>query len=190
MFPFLPKSISTGDVKLASGVVRPLVSEVRPLMEQNQDQTKHPVCVSDQGHSVAHEGNLKVRIQTEIQPQKKGPEDRCPPEKVPPQALRCSPLKKKSPAVDPRRNARPVAKAAASHLASSGLRKAQSVHNLHTEGNTQHTRSLHTHTHTHTHTRVNLRSRYICFCLMYPQISPCLWADLPRRWPPRPSRWP
>ncbi|XP_046873401.1 mitogen-activated protein kinase-binding protein 1 [Hypomesus transpacificus] len=133
MFPFLPKSISTGDVKLASGVVRPLVSEVRPLMEQNQDQTKHPVCVSDQGHSVAHEGNLKVRIQTEIQPQKKGPEDRCPPEKVPPQALRCSPLKKKSPAVDPRRNASPVAKAAASHLASSGLRKAQSVHNLHTE---------------------------------------------------------
>uniref|UniRef100_A0A674BC98 Mitogen-activated protein kinase binding protein 1 n=1 Tax=Salmo trutta TaxID=8032 RepID=A0A674BC98_SALTR len=41
-----------------------------------------------------------------------------------------------NPAVDSRRMVSPVAKATASHLTTTGMRKSQSVHNLHTEGET------------------------------------------------------
>ncbi|CDQ66265.1 unnamed protein product [Oncorhynchus mykiss] len=49
--------------------------------------------------------------------------------------LRASPLRKKlfNPAVDSRRMVSPVTKAAASHLTTTGMRKSQSVQNLHTE---------------------------------------------------------
>uniref|UniRef100_A0A8C7LE40 Mitogen-activated protein kinase binding protein 1 n=1 Tax=Oncorhynchus kisutch TaxID=8019 RepID=A0A8C7LE40_ONCKI len=52
--------------------------------------------------------------------------------------LRASPLRKKlfNPAVDSRRMVSPVTKAAASHLTTTGMRKSQSVQNLHTEGET------------------------------------------------------
>lgn len=55
------------------------------------------------------------------------------------QVHRPSPLKKKAQtAVECRRNQGPTARAAASHLNSAGLRKAQSVHSLLTDtGNTQ-----------------------------------------------------
>lgn len=54
------------------------------------------------------------------------------------QVHRPSPLKKAQTAVESRRNQGPTARAAASHLNSAGLRKAQSVHSLLTDtGNTQ-----------------------------------------------------
>ncbi|KAK6304673.1 hypothetical protein J4Q44_G00252590 [Coregonus suidteri] len=130
-FPFLSNSVGEG--KVASGVMRPLVSQVRPLMEHNQgrDQTQNQGQSQAQGHNHGHS-------------QRKGSEDS---QKGPTGRLeavdttdtffnlRASPLRKKlaNPAVDSRRMVSPVAKATASHLISTGMRKSQSVQNLHTE---------------------------------------------------------
>ncbi|XP_070985027.1 mitogen-activated protein kinase-binding protein 1-like isoform X4 [Oncorhynchus clarkii lewisi] len=118
-FPFLSKSIGEG--KVGSGVVKPLVSQVRPLMEHNQDRDQ------SQAHS-------QRKVSEDSQ---KGPTGRL--EVVDTTEkflnLRASPLRKKlfNPAVDSRRMVSSVTKAAASHLTTTGMRKSQSVQNLHTE---------------------------------------------------------
>lgn len=86
------------DSKTTSGVVRPLISEVRPLMEN-----KSP---SKQQESQGSERTTGQRL---IQ-------------------------KKRTPIMDSRRLISPVAKAAASHNSSAGMRKAQSIHNISSEG--------------------------------------------------------
>ncbi|XP_051723253.1 mitogen-activated protein kinase-binding protein 1 isoform X2 [Ctenopharyngodon idella] len=85
------------DSKTTSGVVRPLISEVRPLMEN-----KSP---SKQQESQGSERTTGQRL---IQ-------------------------KKRTPIMDSRRLISPVAKAAASHNSSAGMRKAQSIHNISSE---------------------------------------------------------
>ncbi|XP_067312025.1 mitogen-activated protein kinase-binding protein 1 isoform X5 [Pseudorasbora parva] len=85
---------SSSDSKITSGVVRPLISEVRPLMEN-----KSP------GKQQESQGSEKTTGQRLIQ-------------------------KKRTPVMDSRRLISPVAKAAASHNSSAGMRKAQSIHNI------------------------------------------------------------
>ncbi|XP_034153235.1 mitogen-activated protein kinase-binding protein 1 isoform X2 [Esox lucius] len=111
VFPFPSKS--GGEGKLADSVVRPPVSEVRPLMEHIQGK-------GSVEYSKGAPGKLQVV-------------DSTPAEKA--LNLRSSPMRKKlcNPAVDSRRMVSPVAKAAASHVTSNGIRKSQSVQNLHTE---------------------------------------------------------
>ncbi|KAL0968950.1 hypothetical protein UPYG_G00220380 [Umbra pygmaea] len=109
-FPFPSKG--GVEVKLASGVVRPLVSEVRPLMEQRHNQRQ-----GSEDHEEAGPGRQQV-----VEAEKS-------------LNLRSSPLRKKLcvSTGDSRRMASPVAKAAFSHLSSAGIRKSQSVQNLHTD---------------------------------------------------------
>ncbi|XP_067223200.1 mitogen-activated protein kinase-binding protein 1 isoform X3 [Chanodichthys erythropterus] len=95
--PFLFPLNKCSDSKTTSGVVRPLISEVRPLMEN-----KSP---SKQQESQGSERTTGQRL---IQ-------------------------KKRTPIMDSRRLISPVAKAAASHNSSAGMRKAQSIHNISSE---------------------------------------------------------
>ncbi|XP_052010183.1 mitogen-activated protein kinase-binding protein 1-like [Xyrauchen texanus] len=97
-FPF--HSNKSSDGKTASGFVRPLISEVRPLMENKS-----------QGKQQESQGSEKTTGQRLIQ-------------------------KKRTPTVDSRRLFGPVAKAAASHASSAGMRKAQSIHNISSEADT------------------------------------------------------
>ncbi|KTF88185.1 hypothetical protein cypCar_00008357, partial [Cyprinus carpio] len=90
-------SNKSSDIKTTSGAVRPLISEVRPLMEN-----KSP---SKQQESHDTERTTGQRL---IQ-------------------------KKRTPVMDSRRLISPVAKAAASHHSSAGMRKAQSIHNISSE---------------------------------------------------------
>uniref|UniRef100_A0A4W5R4L5 Mitogen-activated protein kinase binding protein 1 n=1 Tax=Hucho hucho TaxID=62062 RepID=A0A4W5R4L5_9TELE len=130
-FPFLSKSIGEG--KVGSGVVKPLVSQVRPLMEHNQGQSNNQGRDQTQSQAQDH-GHSQRKVSEDSQ---KGPTGRLEvvdtTEKL--FNLRASPLRKKlfNPAVDSRRMVSPVAKAAASHLTTAGMRKSQSVQNLHTE---------------------------------------------------------
>lgn len=94
-FPF--SSNKNSDNKTTSGVVRPLVSEVRPLME-NKSPFKQQESQSSERSS----------CQRLIQ-------------------------KKRTPVMDSRRLISPVAKAAANHNSSAGMRKAQSIHNISSE---------------------------------------------------------
>lgn len=154
--------------------VRPLISEVRPLMGQNhngslgrmaswsQDQTQNQTSLQEQTSSFqdqasslwdqsqprAHKDEQGwTQDQTQLcqnqnQPQQ-GPDlaqsqtskvEEVPPEKssLDLQAHHSSPLKKKfQVAVESKSNLGPISQSATSHLnSSSGLRKAQSVHNL------------------------------------------------------------
>lgn len=95
-FPF--PSNKSSDIKTTSGVVQPLISEVRPLMEN-----KSP------GKQQESHGTESTTGQRLIQ-------------------------KKRTPIMDSRRLISPVAKAAASHNSSAGMRKAQSIHNISSEG--------------------------------------------------------
>uniref|UniRef100_A0A673M574 Mitogen-activated protein kinase binding protein 1 n=1 Tax=Sinocyclocheilus rhinocerous TaxID=307959 RepID=A0A673M574_9TELE len=95
-FPF--PSNKSSDIKTTSGVVRPLISEVRPLMEN-----KSP------GKQQESHGTERTTGQRLIQ-------------------------KKRTAIMDSRRLISPVAKAAASHNSSAGMRKAQSIHNISSEG--------------------------------------------------------
>ncbi|KAM8916663.1 mitogen-activated protein kinase-binding protein 1 isoform 2-T2 [Spinachia spinachia] len=99
---------------------RPLVSEVRPLMDENQDQASS-VYDQSQRQSQHHQdrdqhrpGHLQMSAE---------------------QTHRPTPLKKKvQTTLESKRNLGPTARAVASHLSSStGLRKAQSVQNLLTD---------------------------------------------------------
>ena len=150
VFP-LPSRTGGGDWEAGAreAKARPLVSEVRPLMEQqhsrtqdrrvswnqdriqkqyqdqtsllqdqirtNQDQTQTP-----QVKNQIQQGTNQLQSQVEE-------EETC----FALLAHRPSPLKKKiHTGVDSKRNLGPTARAAASHLSSSGLRKTQSVHSL------------------------------------------------------------
>eukprot|EP00063_Salmo_salar_P091888 XP_014066723.1 PREDICTED: mitogen-activated protein kinase-binding protein 1-like isoform X2 [Salmo salar] len=134
-FPFLSKSIGEG--KVGSGVVKPLVSQVRPLMEHNQGQSHNQDRdqTQSQGYSQSQDyGHSQRKLSEDSQ---KGPTGRLEVVDTTEKCfnLRASPLRKKlfNPAVDSRRMVSPVAKAAASHLTTTGMRKSQSVQNLHTE---------------------------------------------------------
>lgn len=115
----------------------PLVSQVRPLMEQNQTQDRRVLWHQDQIHSQnstnqdqTNPPQVVKQIQQgsdQLQSQVDGEET------LTQQMYRPSPLKKKvQTTVESRRNMGPAARAAASHL-NSGLRKAQSVHSLMTD---------------------------------------------------------
>ncbi|XP_051502996.1 mitogen-activated protein kinase-binding protein 1-like isoform X2 [Myxocyprinus asiaticus] len=97
-FPF--HSNKSSDGKTTSGMVRPLISEVRPLMENKS-----------QGRQQESQGSEKTTGQRLIQ-------------------------KKRTPTIDSRRLISPVAKAAANHASSTGMRKAQSIHNISSEADT------------------------------------------------------
>ncbi|CAI5695011.1 unnamed protein product [Oreochromis niloticus] len=111
---------------------RPLVSEVRPLMEESgqdgkvswtQDQAQkqnQAQATSFQDQAQPPQGSNQLQILEEETP-------------LTQQVHRPSPLKKAQTAVESRRNQGPTARAAASHLNSAGLRKAQSVHSLLTD---------------------------------------------------------
>ncbi|XP_050989162.1 mitogen-activated protein kinase-binding protein 1 isoform X4 [Labeo rohita] len=103
LFPF--PSNKSSDIKTTSGVVRPLISEVRPLME-NKSPSKQ-----QQSH-----GTERTTGQRLIQ-------------------------KKRTPIMDSRRLISPVAKAAANHNSSAGMRKAQSIHNISSEADAVQTSS-------------------------------------------------
>ncbi|XP_073683651.1 mitogen-activated protein kinase-binding protein 1 [Garra rufa] len=103
LFPF--PSNKSSDIKTTSGVVRPLISEVRPLMEN-----KSPSKQQD-----SH-GTERTAAQRLIQ-------------------------KKRTPITDSRRLISPVAKAAANHNSSAGMRKAQSIHNISSEADVVQTSS-------------------------------------------------
>ncbi|XP_027130644.1 LOW QUALITY PROTEIN: mitogen-activated protein kinase-binding protein 1 [Larimichthys crocea] len=117
---------------------RPLVSEVRPLMEQNKTQERRV--------SWNHDPTQKQN-QDQLQSQNRTDQDQTQPPQQgtgeleeeetssAQQAYRPSPLKKKvQTGSESRRNLGPTARAAASHFnSSSGLRKAQSVQSLLTD---------------------------------------------------------
>lgn len=108
---------------------RPLVSEVRPLMEQNHTQERRVSWNQDQDQTqLSAEDPDQHQSQTGEQETSSAQH-----------AQRTSPLKKKVQTMvqESRRNLGPTARAAASHLnSSSGLRKAQSVQNLLTDTGT------------------------------------------------------
>ncbi|XP_026196225.1 mitogen-activated protein kinase-binding protein 1-like isoform X2 [Anabas testudineus] len=110
---------------------RPLVSEVRPLMMQNQSQDRRVSWNQDHIHtqnSTNQEQTKSPQVGKHIQSQVDGELT------LTQQMYRPSPLKKKvQSTVESKRNVGPTARAAASHLNSSGLRKAQSVHSLMTD---------------------------------------------------------
>ncbi|XP_034381149.1 mitogen-activated protein kinase-binding protein 1 isoform X2 [Cyclopterus lumpus] len=120
-----------GEVK-----ARPLVSEVRPLMGENQNRTQDR-RVSWNQDQTQNQDQISL-VQDQAQSQNRINQDQ-PPQVVNQnhlqQPLRLSPLKKKvQTAVESKRNLGPTARAAASHLnSSSGLRKTQSVQNLLTD---------------------------------------------------------
>lgn len=141
---------------------RPLVSEVRPLMEQNQNRAQDRRVSWNQDQTQKQNQDQISSLQDQVQSQIRTNQDQTQPPQVgnqnqqgtdqlqirveeeetssAQQAHRPTPLKKKvQTAVESRRNLGPTARAAASHLnSSSGLRKAQSVQNLLTDtGNTQ-----------------------------------------------------
>lgn len=141
---------------------RPLVSEVRPLMEQSQNRTQDRRVSWNQDPTPKQSQEQTLALQDQVQSQDKTNQDQTQPPEVgnqsqqgtdqlqdqveekeissAQQAHRPSPLKKKVQAtVESRRNLGPTARAAASHLnSSSGLRKAQSVQSLLTDtGNTR-----------------------------------------------------
>ena len=104
---------------------RPLVSEVRPLMEQNHTQERRVSWNQDQDQT-----QLSAEDPDQHQSQM-GEQETSSAQ----HAQRTSPLKKK--VQESRRTLGPTARAAASHLnSSSGLRKAQSVQNLLTDTGT------------------------------------------------------
>ncbi|XP_018544297.1 mitogen-activated protein kinase-binding protein 1 isoform X2 [Lates calcarifer] len=131
---------------------RPLVSEVRPLMEQNQNRTQDRRVSWNQDQIQSQDQTSS--LQNQIQNQNNTNLDQAQPSQVRNQiqqgtgqlhsraegeeaslalqAHRPSPLKKKAQtALESKRNLGPTARAVASHLNSScGLRKAQSVHSL------------------------------------------------------------
>lgn len=132
---------------------RPLVSEVRPLMDQNQNRTKDrrvswnqdPTQKENQeqipslqdqdktGQDQTQPPEVRNQSQQDADQLQSQVEDRGPSSAQ--QAHRPSPLKKKvQTTVESKRNLGPTARAAASHLnSSSGLRKAQSVQSLLTD---------------------------------------------------------
>lgn len=118
MFPLPSRTGGGGGTEFKP---RHLISEVRPLMEQNQTEDRRVSWHQDQ----TNPPNVVKQIQQatdQLQNQVGGEETQ--------QMNRPSPLKKKvQTTVESRRNMGPVARAAASHL-NSGLRKAQSVHSL------------------------------------------------------------
>ncbi|XP_070776044.1 mitogen-activated protein kinase-binding protein 1 [Enoplosus armatus] len=143
MFP-IPSRNSRG----GGGEVKahPLVSEVRPLMEQNQIQTQERRVSWNQDQSQKQIHNQTSSVQDQTQPPQVGNQIQQGTDKLQSrveeeetssaqQTHRPSPLKKKvQTAVDSRRNLGPTARATASHLnSSSGLRKAQSVQSLLTD---------------------------------------------------------
>ncbi|XP_070835668.1 mitogen-activated protein kinase-binding protein 1 isoform X2 [Chaetodon trifascialis] len=141
-----------GEVK-----ARPLVSEVRPLMDQNQNRAKDRRVSWNQDPTQKENQEQIPSLQDEAQPQDKTSQDQTQPPEVGNQSQqdadqlqsqvedkgtssaqqthRPSPLKKKvQTTVESKRNLGPTARAAASHLnSSSGLRKAQSVQSLLTD---------------------------------------------------------
>ncbi|XP_040916419.1 mitogen-activated protein kinase-binding protein 1 isoform X2 [Toxotes jaculatrix] len=152
VFP-LPSQTSRGG---GSGEVKAhlLVSEVRPLMEQNQNRTQDRRVSWNQEQTHKQNQDQTSSPQDQIQSQNRSNHDQTQPTQVRKpvqqgsdqllsrveegetsfvqQAQRPSPLKKKvQTSVESKRNVGPTAWAATSHLsASSGLRKAQSVHSL------------------------------------------------------------
>ncbi|KAM7375665.1 hypothetical protein PAMP_005454 [Pampus punctatissimus] len=119
-------SRTTGGGGRGGGEVKtppPLVSEVRPLIEQNQNWT--------QDRRVSWNQELTQPSQVQNQLQSRAEEEEKEEVASALQTLRSSPLKKKvQTAVESRRTLGPMARAATSHLNSSGLRKAQSVSSL------------------------------------------------------------
>ncbi|XP_068194880.1 mitogen-activated protein kinase-binding protein 1 isoform X2 [Antennarius striatus] len=130
---------------------RPLVSEVRPMMEQNQNQTQDKRVSWNQDTTQKENQEKIITTQDQMESQTRtnqGP-TQPPQDENHTQQLqveeedtsssqetrRSSPLKKKvQTTVESRRNLGPTARAAASHLSSaSGLRKAQSVQSLLTD---------------------------------------------------------
>uniref|UniRef100_A0AAX7VD87 Mitogen-activated protein kinase binding protein 1 n=1 Tax=Astatotilapia calliptera TaxID=8154 RepID=A0AAX7VD87_ASTCA len=132
-------SASGTAAELREPKTRPLVSEVRPLMEESQRQDGKVPWTQDQTQK--QNQAQATSFQDQAQPPHGSNQLRILEEETPStqQVHRPSPLKKKAQtAVECRRNQGPTARAAASHLNSAGLRKAQSVHSLLTDtGNTQ-----------------------------------------------------
>nr|XP_046268092.1 mitogen-activated protein kinase-binding protein 1 isoform X2 [Scatophagus argus] len=132
-----------GEVK-----VRPLVSEVRPLMEQNLNQAQEKRVSWNQDTTQKQDQDETPSVHEQVQSKNQTKQDQTQPPQArnqnqqsrmeedetssAQQAHRPSPLKKRvQTAVESRRNLGPTARAAASHLSSSsGLRKAQSVQSL------------------------------------------------------------
>ncbi|XP_071354660.1 mitogen-activated protein kinase-binding protein 1 isoform X2 [Trachinotus anak] len=153
VFP-LPSRSSGGGGGAGEVKAHPLVSEVRPLMEQNQNRSQDRRVSWNQDQTQKQNQDQNSSLQDQIQSQNRTDQDQTQPPQVRNQiqqdndqlqsqveeeetslalqAHRPSPLKKKiQTAVEFKRNLGPTARAAASHLnSSSGLRKAQSVHSL------------------------------------------------------------
>ncbi|XP_068607662.1 mitogen-activated protein kinase-binding protein 1 [Brachionichthys hirsutus] len=125
----------------------PLVSEVRPLMEQNQAETRDKRVSWNQDTTQEKTATVQDQVESQNRTDQGSAE---PPQtenqirqlqveeeetSVSQETRRSSPLKKKvQTTVESRRTLGPTARAAASHLgASSGLRKAQSVQSLLTD---------------------------------------------------------
>ena len=136
---------------------RPLVSEVRPLMEQNQSLIQDRRMSWNQDPTQKQNKDQTLLLQEQVHSQNRNNQDQTQPPQVgdqtqqgldqiqspveeeetssSQQAHRPSPLKKKiQTTVESKRSLGPTARAAASHLnSSSGLRKAQSVQSLLTD---------------------------------------------------------
>jgi len=125
---------------------RPLVSEVRPLMEENRTQDRKLSWNQEQNQNHNQDQNSSTKDQNQnlnqdqtqdhIQPGKDQLQNRV--EQEISSNHRPSPQKKKvQTSGECRRNLGPTARAAVSHLnSSSGLRKAQSVQSLLTDTGT------------------------------------------------------
>ncbi|XP_026007027.1 mitogen-activated protein kinase-binding protein 1 isoform X2 [Astatotilapia calliptera] len=130
----LPLPSRTSGAGAGEPKTRPLVSEVRPLMEESQRQDGKVPWTQDQTQK--QNQAQATSFQDQAQPPHGSNQLRILEEETPStqQVHRPSPLKKKAQtAVECRRNQGPTARAAASHLNSAGLRKAQSVHSLLTD---------------------------------------------------------
>lgn len=131
VLPLPSRTGSGGEAK-----AHPLVSEVRPLMEENQSQTQERKVSWNQDPTAKQSQDQASVFQDQAQPPLVSNQFQILEEEIPStqQVYRPSPLKKKAQtALDSRRNLGPTARAAASHLNSSGLRKTQSVHSLLTD---------------------------------------------------------
>lgn len=131
---------------------RPLVSEVRPLMEENQNRSQDRRVTWNQDQTQKMKQNQTSSLQDQVQSQDRKDQDQTPSSQIGnqiqqgtdqqhsqveeegavQQTHRPSPLKKKfQTTVESKRSLGPTARAAASHLnSSSGLRKSQSVQSL------------------------------------------------------------